>query len=91
MRAIWASGRLIVAPTTTSLPARHGRSAFDWTVLAFTKLGNLTDSTSIAIPFGRYDGTDLPRSIQILGPPGSEHAVMDVAAGLERVAVRDHS
>jgi Asp-tRNA(Asn)/Glu-tRNA(Gln) amidotransferase A subunit family amidase len=54
----------------------------DWSVLAFTKLGNLTDATSIAIPFGHFDGTPLPRSLQILGPPGSEQAVLDLAERL---------
>jgi len=86
VRAVWASGRLLVTPTTTSLPPRHGRSALDWSVLAFTKLGNLVDATGIAIPFGRFEGTSLPRSLQILGPPGSEHAVMDLAERLEGAA-----
>ncbi|MGD0526949.1 MAG: amidase [Polyangiaceae bacterium] len=82
VRAVWDSGRLLVAPTTTSLPPRHGRAVLDWRVLAFTKLGNLTDATSIAIPFGHFDGTSLPRSLQILGPPGSEQAVLDLAERL---------
>jgi Asp-tRNA(Asn)/Glu-tRNA(Gln) amidotransferase A subunit family amidase len=82
VRAIWSSGRLIVTPTSTSLPPRHGRSALDWSVLAFTKLGNLVDATGIALPFGRFDATGLPRSLQILGPPGSEQAVMDLAETL---------
>jgi len=30
----------------------------------------------------------LPRSLQILGPPGSEDAVLDLAARLERLANR---
>jgi amidase len=80
VKAIWDSGRLIVAPTTTSLPPKHGLSTFDWTVLAFTKLGNLTDSTSISIPFGFFGETGLPRGLQILGPPGSEQSVLDLAA-----------
>ena len=84
VRRVWESGRLIVAPTTTSLPPLHGRSVLDWSVLAFTKLGNLTDATSIAVPFGNFDGTGLPRSLQILGPPGSEQAVLDLAERLER-------
>lgn len=84
VRRVWDSGRLIVAPTTTSLPPRHGRAVLDWTVLAFTKLGNMTDSTAIAIPFGRFDGTPLPRSLQILGPPGSEKSVLELAMRLER-------
>jgi Asp-tRNA(Asn)/Glu-tRNA(Gln) amidotransferase A subunit family amidase len=82
VEAIWAGGRLLVAPTTTSHPPRHGWSAFDWNVLAFTKLGNLVDSTSVSVPFGRFQGTQLPRGLQILGPPGSEHAVLDLAARL---------
>ncbi len=86
VRAVWESGRLVVAPTSTSLPPRHGRSALDWTVLAFTKLGNLTDSTSVSIPFGQFEGTRLPRGLQILGPPGSEDAVLELAARLEERA-----
>jgi aspartyl-tRNA(Asn)/glutamyl-tRNA(Gln) amidotransferase subunit A len=84
VRAVWESGRLLVAPTTTSLPPLHGRSALDWNVLAFTKLGNLTDSTAIAMPFGHFEGSHarLPRSLQILGPPGSEESVMELAERL---------
>ncbi len=82
VKAIWDTGRLVVAPTTTSLPPKHGRSTFDWTVLAFTKLGNLTDSTSVSVPFGFFGETGLPRGLQILGPPGSEQAVLDLAAKL---------
>jgi Asp-tRNA(Asn)/Glu-tRNA(Gln) amidotransferase A subunit family amidase len=40
--------------------------------------GNLTDATSLALPFG-YFSDGLPRSLQIMGPPGSEQAVL--AAG----------
>jgi amidase len=83
VRAVWQSGRLVVSPTSTSLPPRHGRSALDWTVLAFTKLGNLSDATAISIPFGLFHGTKLPRSLQIFGPPGSEDAVMNLAQRLE--------
>jgi aspartyl-tRNA(Asn)/glutamyl-tRNA(Gln) amidotransferase subunit A len=83
---VWDSGRLLVAPTTTSLPPHHGRSIFDWSVLAFTKLGNLTDSTAVAVPFGQFDGTSLPRSLQILGPPGSEQSVLDLAERLAKLA-----
>lgn len=82
VKAIWDGGRLVVAPTTTSLPPRHGRSTFDWTVLAFTKLGNLVDSTAVSVPFGAFDDTGLPRGLQILGPPGSEQAVLALAEKL---------
>jgi amidase len=82
VKSIWESGRLIVAPTTTSLPPKHGLSTFDWSVLAFTKLGNLVDATAISIPFGTFDATGLPRGLQILGPPGSEASVLDLAGKL---------
>src|SRR5262249_11847502 len=73
MSRAWASGQLVVAPTTTLPPPRHGRAAFSWTWQAFAKLGNATDATAIAVPFGKF-ANGLPRSIQVLGPPGSEDA-----------------
>ena len=81
-RAIWDAKKLIIAPTATIPPPKHGRAIFSWTWQAFTKLGNLTDSTAMAIPFGRF-ASGLPRSIQIMGPPGSEEAVLDLAARIE--------
>ena len=76
---------MIVSPTTTVPAPRHGKTPFDFRLLSFVKIGNLTDATALALPFGRFpDG--LPRSLQILGPPGSEDAVLDLAARLERVA-----
>jgi aspartyl-tRNA(Asn)/glutamyl-tRNA(Gln) amidotransferase subunit A len=80
---IWASGALIVSPTCTSLPPRHGRAAFALRLMSFCKLGNLVDATGLALPFGTFPGTSLPRSLQILGPPGSEEAVLALGARLE--------
>ena len=80
----WDTGRLIVSPTTTALPPKHGRAVLALRAPSFVMLGNMTDATSIAIPFGRFEGTSLPRSLQILGPPGSEDAVLDLAAKLEK-------
>jgi Asp-tRNA(Asn)/Glu-tRNA(Gln) amidotransferase A subunit family amidase len=86
-RRVWDAGHLIVSPTTTVPASRHGRTVLDLRLLSFAKVGNLTDATALALPFGRFrDG--LPRSLQILGPPGSEHAVLDLAERLERVAPR---
>lgn len=78
----WDSGRLIVSPTTTALPPKHRRAVLALRAPSFVMLGNMTDATSIAIPFGRFEGTSLPRSLQILGPAGSEDAVLDLAARL---------
>ncbi len=86
-RRVWERGTLIVTPTTTVPAPRHGRTALDFRLLAFAKVGNLTDATALALPFGRFpDG--LPRSLQIMGPPGSEDAVLDLAERLEAVAPR---
>jgi Asp-tRNA(Asn)/Glu-tRNA(Gln) amidotransferase A subunit family amidase len=83
MRDVWKT-RLVVAPTMTLPPPHHGRAVLAWRWQAFTKLGNLTDSTCIAIPFGRFASCGLPRSLQVMGPPGSEEAVLDLAERLER-------
>lgn len=82
---IFESGRLIVAPTCTVLPPKHGRAAFTPGLQAFAKLGNLVDATAAAVPFGTFDDGVLPRSIQVLGPAGSEDAVLALAERLERV------
>ena len=85
----WATGRLLVSPTTTSLPPKHGRAVLAIRAPSFAMLGNLVDATAIAIPFGRFEGTGLPRSLQILGPPGAEEAVLDLAASLSEQQLED--
>jgi amidase len=52
---------------------------------AFCKLGNLVDATACAIPCGKF-ANGMPRSLQLLGPPGSEEAVLDFAERLEQAA-----
>jgi Asp-tRNA(Asn)/Glu-tRNA(Gln) amidotransferase A subunit family amidase len=78
----WSAGTLVVSPTTTELPPRHGRSALATRLMSFCKAGNLLDATAVAIPFGVFPGTPLPRSLQILGPAGSEDAVLALAERL---------
>jgi Asp-tRNA(Asn)/Glu-tRNA(Gln) amidotransferase A subunit family amidase len=47
-------------------------------LLDCTIAGNIADATSLAIPFGHFaDG--LPRAIQIMGPAGSEKALLNWA------------
>jgi Asp-tRNA(Asn)/Glu-tRNA(Gln) amidotransferase A subunit family amidase len=89
---VWERGALIVSPTCTARPPKHGKSAFAYRLMSFCKLGNLTDATCLALPFGSYrvggaGNPPMPRSLQILGPPGSEDAVLALAARLE-TAVR---
>lgn len=81
----WKEGRLVIAPTVTESPPRHGRAARAMRLGTFCQLGNLVDATSIAIPFGRFSTTGMPRSIQILGPPGSEERVLALAEALEQM------
>jgi len=80
---VWGERTLIVSPTTTVRPPRHGRAAWMYRLMSFCKLGNLVDATGLALPWGRFPGSTLPRSVQILGPSGSEEAVLDLAARLE--------
>jgi Asp-tRNA(Asn)/Glu-tRNA(Gln) amidotransferase A subunit family amidase len=83
VRALWDRGYLLVAPTFTVPAPRHGRTFFHFQALALPMAGNLADATALAIPFGRYDD-GFPRSLQILGPPGSEQAVLDAGERLLR-------
>jgi Asp-tRNA(Asn)/Glu-tRNA(Gln) amidotransferase A subunit family amidase len=80
-KRVWAR-TLVVTPTATIPPPKHGRAVLAWRWQAFTKLGNLTDATCIALPFGRF-ASGMPRSIQVLGPPGSEESVLDLAQRIE--------
>jgi Asp-tRNA(Asn)/Glu-tRNA(Gln) amidotransferase A subunit family amidase len=85
VRSIWADGRLIVAPMATVPAPKHGRAALDYDLQAFCKLGNLADATAVAIPFGYFDD-GLPRSLQILGPPGAEDAALALAERIESLS-----
>jgi Asp-tRNA(Asn)/Glu-tRNA(Gln) amidotransferase A subunit family amidase len=53
-----------------------------------TTPGNLSDATALAIPFGTFDGR-LPRAIQLMGPPGSERALLDLADRIIEARDRD--
>jgi Asp-tRNA(Asn)/Glu-tRNA(Gln) amidotransferase A subunit family amidase len=75
-------GGLIVSPTLTWPAPRHGRAELTPHLQAFCKLGNLIDATAIAVPFGTFDD-GLPRSVQVMGPPGSEQQVLALARKLE--------
>ncbi|MBS2017679.1 MAG: amidase [Deltaproteobacteria bacterium] len=95
--AIWSQRTLVVSPTTTMRAPRHGQSAFQVRLMTFCKLGNLVDATALALPFGHFPEKTarsglarslstwpaMPRSLQILGPAGSEEAVLALAARLE--------
>ena len=85
VRAVWERQCVIVTPTTTFPAPLHGRALATRGLAAFAKLGNLVDATAVAIPCGRFP-SGMPRSIQVLGPPGSEDATLEVAERIERAA-----
>lgn len=90
---IWDRGALIVSPTCTSRAPKHGTTAFAYNLMTFCKLGNIVDATALALPFGSYraggaGSLPMPRSLQILGPPGSEDAVLALASRLETAVMR---
>jgi amidase len=78
VEAIWDRGELIAMPTCVFSAPRIGRANYYPHLLACTIPGNLADATGLAIPFGRFPN-GLPRSIQLLGPPGSERLLLQVA------------
>ncbi len=80
-QAIWGTGRVIVSPTTTHPAPPHGRVLATRGIASFVKLGNLIDATGLSVPWGTFEG-GLPRGLQLLGPPGSELALLDLAARL---------
>ncbi len=96
VRALWNRGHLVVTPTCTARPPKHGQAAWAYRLMTFCKLGNMVDATGLALPFGQYcvrGSVAMPRSLQILGPPGSEDAVLALAERLEtaRDAASAHS
>jgi len=82
-RDLWADRRMIVAPVTAHPPPKLLRSNWNTELLAYTVQVNLCDATGLSVPFGTFDGR-LPRAIQLLGPPGSERALLDAADRIVR-------
>ena len=78
IEAIWDRGQLIAMPVCVFPAPRIGRANYYPHLLACTIPGNVADATGLAIPFGRFSN-GLPRAIQLLGPPGSELLLLQVA------------
>jgi Asp-tRNA(Asn)/Glu-tRNA(Gln) amidotransferase A subunit family amidase len=76
--SLWDRGFVVALPTCLYPAPRHGRSVFNWNLLTCSMPGNLADATGLAVPFGRF-GNGMPRSLQLWGPPGSEHALLEIA------------
>ena len=89
-RQMWADGHVVVAPTVAHPPPKIRASNRTPGLLAYTCAGNMADATALSIPFGTFGGRPgevLPRSLQLLGPPGSEDILIDLADRI--IAVRD--
>jgi Asp-tRNA(Asn)/Glu-tRNA(Gln) amidotransferase A subunit family amidase len=80
--ALFARGAVLLTPTTTWSARRHGDVLRTRGLGAFVKLGNLVDATALSVPWGAF-ANGLPRGLQLLGPPGSELALLDLAQRLE--------
>lgn len=83
--AAWQQGHVIVAPVTSYPPPLLGRSHWNFDLLSSTIPGNLSDATALAMPFGHFDG--LPRSLQLMGPAGSEYALLELAEQLIELGI----
>jgi Asp-tRNA(Asn)/Glu-tRNA(Gln) amidotransferase A subunit family amidase len=78
---IWDAGGVVVMPVCAWPAPRIGQSNRNPRILECTMPGNLVDATALAVPWGRFpDG--LPRALQLLGPPGSELALIELAERL---------
>lgn len=76
-RRIWDQGCVVIAPVAAYPPPFVLRTNFHPHILSCVVAGNLADATGLAIPFGGFG--PLPRAVQLMGPPGSEEALLDVA------------
>jgi len=81
---LWGQGYVLAMPVCAYPAPRPGRSTRNPGLLTCVTPGNLADATGLAIPFGRFDD-GLPRAFQLLGPPGSERALIEIAEGVSVV------
>lgn len=77
---VWSRGRIVVAPVCMYPAPRVGRTNYNTHIIDCLAPGNLADATGLSVPFGRFG--HLPRAIQLLGPPGSELLLLDLAERL---------
>jgi Asp-tRNA(Asn)/Glu-tRNA(Gln) amidotransferase A subunit family amidase len=78
---VFDRGYIVVSPVVSYPAPIVGRTNYNKQIIANTVPGNIADATGLAIPFGRFDN-GLPRAIQLLGPAGSESALIEIAERL---------
>lgn len=81
MKKLWDDGFVVVSPVTTYPAPKYGHAFRTPNLMPFCKIGNLTDATGLAVPYGEFSN-GMPRSLQFLGPAGSEDALLDFAEKL---------
>ena len=88
-RDLWAQGNLVIAPVCSFPPPKIMQTNRNTDIISGTCPGNIADATALAVPFGHFQvgKKKLPRALQIMGPPGSERLILDVADRL--IASRD--
>lgn len=85
VEAVWDKGLVIVAPAAVFPAPLHGWSNANLLHWTYSTPFNVADATALAVPWGRFPG-GMPRALQLLGPAGSEHALVELAARLEASA-----
>jgi amidase len=82
---------LLLTPTTATVAPRIGQLDGAGAITAilratpvasYTSIWNVLGAPAVAVPAGVSD-EGLPRSVQLIGPPGQDHRVISVAAQVE--------
>ncbi|MFJ2024445.1 amidase [Streptomyces sp. NPDC087897] len=96
----WTRYDVLLTPTLTVLPPELGaapegtgfeerwREYADW--LAFTYPFNITGQPALSVPAGTAAG-DLPVGVQLVGAPGAEDRLLELAAAFERARPWAHA
>jgi len=80
---VWAEGTIVAMPVTCYPAPRIGTTVRNMRVIECTVPGNLADAAALAVPFGKFaDG--MPRALQLMGPPGSEEHLVELAYRLSQ-------
>jgi Asp-tRNA(Asn)/Glu-tRNA(Gln) amidotransferase A subunit family amidase len=80
---VWAEGTLVAMPVTCYPAPRIGTTVRNMRVIECTVPGNIADAAALAVPFGKFaDG--MPRALQLMGPPGSEEHLIELAQRLKQ-------
>jgi allophanate hydrolase len=85
--ALWQTADILVLPTTSIHPAIEAVAAEPLALNAqlgrYTNFVNLLDLAAIAVPAG-FRSNGLPFGISLIGPAGSDFALVELAASLHR-------